>query len=68
MANEKVKLPEYGPDSLRPNPEAADPSMGVLAFSVPPTLMGIFGANEGSSARVTNGLPKGNDKAGKRRQ
>ena len=73
--------PKYGLNSLRPNPDKAEPVKGKLAFAVPPALVGDFGGEAttpgstvigdfggGASPRITNGLPKGTDKAGKRRR
>jgi hypothetical protein len=71
----------YDRNSLRPNPDTADPAKGRLAFAVPPALVGDFGGDAttpgnttigdfggGASPRITNGLPRGTDKAGKRRK
>lgn len=71
----------YGRGSLRPNPDKAEPVKGKLAFAVPPALVGDFGGDAttpgnttigdfggGASPRITNGLPAGNDKAGRRRK
>jgi len=76
-----TKDSKYDRGSLRPNPDKADPKKGALAFAVPPALTGDFGGdaatpgstvvgdfNGGASPRITNGLPAGNDKAGKRRK
>jgi len=72
---------KYGPNSLRPNPDKANTAKGALAFASPPALVGDFGGDAttpgnttigdfggGASPRITNGLPAGNDKAGKRRK
>ena len=50
------KFPKYGKNSLRPNPDTADPSRGDLAFAQEQTSVGHFGTWD-ASAKVTNGLP-----------
>ncbi len=50
------KFPKYPKNSLRPNPETADPSRGDLAFAQEQTSVGHFGTWD-ASANVTNGLP-----------
>jgi len=50
------KFPKYGKNSLRPNPETADPSRGDLAFAQETILVGDFGT-WAADANVVNGLP-----------
>lgn len=50
------KFPRYPKNSLRPNPETADPSRGDLAFAQEQTSVGHFGTWD-ADANVTNGLP-----------
>lgn len=50
------KFPKYPKDSLRPNPEVADPSRGDLAFAQEQTSVGHFG-DWNASGTVATGLP-----------
>lgn len=49
------KFPKYGKDSLRPNPDTADPEAKV-PFAQETIRVGHFGDWD-ASARVVNGLP-----------
>jgi hypothetical protein len=52
------KFPKYKQkNTLRPNPHAADPSRGDLAYAQGSSTMGDFG-DEGAAVRPALGLPK----------
>ena len=50
------KLPHYKKNDLRPNPSAADPTRGDLAYALGPVLMGDFG-DDSAAVRPALGLP-----------
>jgi hypothetical protein len=50
------KFPRYSKNSLRPNPETADPAKGDMAFGQETIRIGHFGGDDASASRV-NGLP-----------
>ena len=49
-------FPKYRKDSLRPNPHAARPERGDLAYAQGPSLAGDFG-DDGAAVRPALGLP-----------
>jgi len=55
--NRLIRLPRYGRNSLRPNPETALSRQGDFAYAQEVIKVGHFGPTWGASARVTNGLP-----------